>query len=252
LENYFQINEHGNLIAIGKFVVYHSQQGNELFNQFIVELDLKRSILYTFNRLQRKLLSECLFDMSSRLLSQWIEFNVAHRTQARFESFAIDGQLMMFTESIRNEMEATSELYLTNLRIRNSTKRLLHLDFVSDIGVLQKQTYADLSTRKIPTFGDVRQLYMQNIRNTQLTMSHASTKHAILNIISPTTLTLTTETTSKSTTALTVRTTTMNGIDRFYSEIENDGTGHEIRKEIETSATIRPILLAQSVTHPQW
>lgn len=51
-------------------------------------------------------------------------------------------------------MGVTSELYLTNLRIRNSSTRLLHLDFVGDIGVLRKQTYADLSTRNIPTFGN--------------------------------------------------------------------------------------------------
>uniref|UniRef100_A0A1I7W0D0 Uncharacterized protein n=1 Tax=Loa loa TaxID=7209 RepID=A0A1I7W0D0_LOALO len=51
-------------------------------------------------------------------------------------------------------MGATSELYLTNLRIRNGSTRLLHLDFVGDIGMLRKQTYADLSTRNIPTFGD--------------------------------------------------------------------------------------------------
>ncbi|EJW74184.1 hypothetical protein WUBG_14909, partial [Wuchereria bancrofti] len=127
------------------------------FNQFIVELDLKRSILYTFNRLRRNLLSECLFDLlfrSSHLLPKWIKFDKTYRTQAWLESFAVDDQLMMFTESIRNEVGATSELYLTNLRIRNSSTRLLHLDFVGDIGVLRKQTYADLSTRNVPTFGN--------------------------------------------------------------------------------------------------
>ncbi|KAL3982456.1 hypothetical protein ACH3XW_47250 [Acanthocheilonema viteae] len=252
----FRINEHGNLIAMEKFVVYHSQQGNhgrtEQFNQFIVELDLKRSILYTFNRLKRNLLSECLFDLlfrPSHLLQKWSKFNEARHTQAWLESFAVDGQLMMFTESIRNKMGATSELYLTNLRIRNSSIRLLHLNFVTDIGVLRKQTYAHLSTRNIPTFDDMRQLYIQNVRNTPLTMSHASTKHTVLNIVSLTTLTLTVETTSTSTVTSAWRTTTINGIDRFYSEIENDrssGIDDEIRKETETQKTACPTtLLAQ-------
>ncbi|EJD75103.1 hypothetical protein LOAG_17682 [Loa loa] len=58
------------------------------------------------------------------------------------------------SSSSSSEMGATSELYLTNLRIRNGSTRLLHLDFVGDIGMLRKQTYADLSTRNIPTFGD--------------------------------------------------------------------------------------------------
>ncbi|VBB25419.1 unnamed protein product [Acanthocheilonema viteae] len=282
----FRINEHGNLIAMEKFVVYHSQQGQlfrremvkieiitaggklkslpgnhgrtEQFNQFIVELDLKRSILYTFNRLKRNLLSECLFDLlfrPSHLLQKWSKFNEARHTQAWLESFAVDGQLMMFTESIRNKMGATSELYLTNLRIRNSSIRLLHLNFVTDIGVLRKQTYAHLSTRNIPTFDDMRQLYIQNVRNTPLTMSHASTKHTVLNIVSLTTLTLTVETTSTSTVTSAWRTTTINGIDRFYSEIENDrssGIDDEIRKETETQKTACPTtLLAQYVTHQE-
>lgn len=51
-------------------------------------------------------------------------------------------------------MGATSELYLTNLRTRNSSTLLLHLDFVGDIGVLGKQIYADLSRRNLPTFGN--------------------------------------------------------------------------------------------------
>ncbi|CAG9538110.1 unnamed protein product [Cercopithifilaria johnstoni] len=258
----FRINEYGNLVAMEKFIVYHSQQGNhggtEQFNQFIVELDLKRSVLYALNRLQRNLLSECLFDLlfrPSHLLPKSIKLDEAHHTQAWLESFAVDGQLMMFIESIRNEMGATSELYLTNLRIRNSSTRLLHLDFVGDIGVLRKQTYADLSTRSIPTFGDITRLYIQNVRNTQLTMSHASTKHTV-NIISPATLTLTTETPSTSTTTSAGRSTIINGIDRFYSEIENDrsnGIDHEIQKETETQTTARPIiLLAQHVKHQEW
>ncbi|KAM3725528.1 tRNA(Met) cytidine acetate ligase [Dirofilaria immitis] len=43
-----------------------NREGTEQSNQFIVELDLKRSILYTFIRLQRNLLSECLFDLLFR------------------------------------------------------------------------------------------------------------------------------------------------------------------------------------------
>uniref|UniRef100_A0A1I8EDN1 Uncharacterized protein n=1 Tax=Wuchereria bancrofti TaxID=6293 RepID=A0A1I8EDN1_WUCBA len=247
----FWINNHGNLVAMEKFVVYRSQKGNGestgQFNQFIVELDLKRSILYTFNRLRRNLLSECLFDLlfrSSHLLPKWIKFDKTYRTQAWLESFAVDDQLMMFTESIRNEVGATSELYLTNLRIRNSSTRLLHLDFVGDIGVLRKQTYADLSTRNVPTFGDMRQLYAQNVQNTQLAMSQASPKHTIFNTISPTILSLTVETTLTSTTASSGKTTTINGIDRFYSEIENDHSSgiidHGIEEETKTLTTARP------------
>lgn len=102
----------------------------------------------------------------------------------------------------------------------------------------------------------MRQLYTQNVRNTQLTISHASSKHTVLNMMSSTTITLTVETTSTSTIA-SARRTTVNGIDRFYSEIENDGssgiTGHEIRKETVTSTTARPTtLLAQYPTHQRW
>lgn len=63
------------------------------------------------------------------------------------------------------EMGATSELYLKNLRIRNSSTRLLHLDFVGDIGVLQKQTYADLSTKNISTFGNLKSTLTWNFRS---------------------------------------------------------------------------------------
>ncbi|VDK80108.1 unnamed protein product [Litomosoides sigmodontis] len=258
----FRINKHGNLIAMEQFVAYHSQQGNhggtEQFNHFIVELDLKRSVLYTFNRIRGTLLSECLFDLlfrPSHRFSKWIKFDEARHTQAWLESFAVDGQLMIFTESTRNEMGPTSELYLTNLRIRNSSTRLLHLDFVSDIGVLRKQTYTDLSTKNIPSFGGMRQLYMKSIRNTQLTMAHASTKHAVVNMESLTTLTLTVQTTSTSPIASAGRTTTISGIDRFYSEIENnrsDDTYHEIWKA-KTQTTANPTtLLAQYVKHQIW
>ncbi|VDO08147.1 unnamed protein product [Brugia timori] len=257
----FWINKHGNLVAMEKFVVYRSQKGNDestgQSNQFIVELDFKRSMLYTFNRLRRNLLSECLFDLlfrSSHLLPKWIKFDKTYRTQAWLESFAVDGQLMMFTESIRNEVGATSELYLTNLRIQNSSTRLLHLDFVGDIGVLRKQTYADLSTRNVLTFGEMRQLYAQNVQNIQLTMSQASPTYTILNTITPT---LTIETTLTSTTASSGRTTTINGIDRFYSEIENDHSSgiidHGIGEEMKALITARPTTQsAQYMIHQQW
>ncbi|MCP9265655.1 hypothetical protein DINM_021000 [Dirofilaria immitis] len=269
----FRINEYGNLVAMEKFVVYHplkgfcfdysqlaqkigNREGTEQSNQFIVELDLKRSILYTFIRLQRNLLSECLFDLlfrPSHLLPKWIEFNRAHCKQTWLESFAVDGQLMMFTESIRSEMGATSELYLTNLWIRNSSTRLLHLDFVGDIGVLQNQTYADLSTKNIPTFGDARQLYTQSVRNIQLTVSQTSRNNTVLNITSPTTSKV--KVTSTSTT-VSVGRATIHRIDRFYSEIENnhsnDVINHKIWEEIDTQTTERPITLSpQYLTHQQ-
>ncbi|VDK61719.1 unnamed protein product [Onchocerca ochengi] len=252
----FRINEYGNLVAMEKFVVYHPQKGShggiEQFNQFIVELDLKRSILYTFNRLQKNLLSECLFDLLFRpsyRFPKWIEFNHVQRKQAWLESFAVDGQLMMFTESIHDEMGATSELYLKNLRIRNSSTRLLHLDFVGDIGVLQKQTYADLSTKNISTFDNVRQLYAQSARNAQLAISHASQKNTVLDIISPATLTVKTTSTS---TAASVEKATINGIDQFYSEIESDQSSgiidHKIWKGTKTPATER----SSTLSYQQW
>uniref|UniRef100_A0A915PXG9 Uncharacterized protein n=1 Tax=Setaria digitata TaxID=48799 RepID=A0A915PXG9_9BILA len=262
-----KINEYGNLVAMEKFIIYHPQGGDyggsEQFNEFIVELDLKRSILYTFNRLQRNLLSECSFDLlfrPSHLLPKWIEFDRVHCSQAWFESFAIDGQLMLFTESIRNlllqESGTTSELYLTNLRIRNSSTQLLHLNFVSDIGVLRKQTYADLSLRNIPTFDDIRQLSTQNTQ--QLTTPNISSQNATSsNIPSPTT----TGTTSFTITP--VERTTPDGTDRFYSETNqsqtetdciNRTTDHNIReKETKISAgAAQTTLPLQYLTHHHW
>lgn len=62
--------------------------------------------------------------------------------------------------------------------------------------------------------------------------------------------------TSTSTTAFTGKTTVIDGIDRFYSGIENDrsnGIDHEIRKETETRTTARPTtLLSQYVMHQEW
>lgn len=88
---------------------------------------------------------------------------------------------------------------------------------------------------------------MQNIRNTQLTMSYAPTKHDVVNVVMI-------ETTS-SPTASAGRTKTISGIDRFYSEIENDrsdGADHEIRKA-KTQTTAGPTtLLAQYVKHQKW
>ncbi|VDK81702.1 unnamed protein product [Litomosoides sigmodontis] len=86
-------------------------------------------------------------------------------------------------------------------------------------------------------------------------MAHASTKHAVVNMESLTTLTLTVQTTSTSPIASAGRTTTISGIDRFYSEIENnrsDDTYHEIWKA-KTQTTANPTtLLAQYVKHQIW
>ncbi|KAK6110773.1 hypothetical protein QQG55_41045 [Brugia pahangi] len=100
----------------------------------------------------------------------------------------------------------------------------------------------------------MRQLYAQNVQNIQLTMSQASPTCTFLNTITPT---LTVETTLTSTTASSGRTTTINGIDRFYSEIENDHSSgiidHGIGEEMKALITARPTTQsAQYMIHQQW
>ncbi|VDM95587.1 unnamed protein product [Thelazia callipaeda] len=159
----FWINENGNLVAIRQFVIHYPEKGTLIntvqFNPFIVHLDMKRSVLYILNRLQRNLLYQCSFDLlfrSSSFPLQWLQMDeIRHPSNAWLESFSIDDQLMLFTElSNRVESKVTSVVYITNLRTQNSIRLILQLDFATDIGLLKKGTYEELSKRNIPAFGN--------------------------------------------------------------------------------------------------
>ncbi|VDK66420.1 unnamed protein product [Anisakis simplex] len=127
----------------------------DMANQFIVELDLKRSMLYTMHRFLKNLLSECSFDLlfrPERVEPKWIEFDRDHRRQTWLDSFSVDGDLLMFTESLREQNAITSNIYATNMQQPKSTVHILIVNFATDLILLKKSTIVELTARNVSTF----------------------------------------------------------------------------------------------------
>uniref|UniRef100_A0A915BXV7 Uncharacterized protein n=1 Tax=Parascaris univalens TaxID=6257 RepID=A0A915BXV7_PARUN len=175
----FQITESGHLRAVDRLSINYPRRddgiGYVMANQFIVELDLKRSLLYTMNRFLKNLLSECSFDLLFRpqhVQPKWIAFDRDQRRQTWLDSFSIDGDLLFFTESIREESGMTANIYATNLLQPNSTVHILIVNFVADVIVLKKRTIVDLTARNISKFD---KSLAQRMLKTALTTSTQTT-----------------------------------------------------------------------------
>ncbi|VDM40498.1 unnamed protein product [Toxocara canis] len=156
----FQITKSGHLRAMDKLTINYPRRddriGYDMANQFIVELDLKRSLLYTMNRFLKNLLSECSFDLLFRpeyVKPKWIAFDRDQRRQTWLDSFSVDGDLLLFTESLREESGISANIYATDLKQPNSTVHILIVNFAADLIILKKPTLVELTARNISRFG---------------------------------------------------------------------------------------------------
>ncbi|KHN78159.1 hypothetical protein Tcan_14883 [Toxocara canis] len=155
----FQITKSGHLRAMDKLTINYPRRddriGYDMANQFIVELDLKRSLLYTMNRFLKNLLSECSFDLLFRpeyVKPKWIAFDRDQRRQTWLDSFSVDGDLLLFTESLREESGISANIYATDLKQPNSTVHILIVNFAADLIILKKPTLVELTARNISRF----------------------------------------------------------------------------------------------------
>lgn len=155
----FQITDKGHLKSLDKFIIqYPRKEANDNYsmaNNFILELDLKQSLLYTLNRYRKNLVSECSFDLlfrPNRVTPKWVEFEPDRGRPSSLDSFSIDGDLMLFAESVRERDRIETNVYATNLKRSNYSVHLLTVNFMVDVGVLRKKTINDLSAKIVPRF----------------------------------------------------------------------------------------------------
>ncbi|MFH4974353.1 hypothetical protein AB6A40_001062 [Gnathostoma spinigerum] len=183
----FQISRQGTFKATERLTMTHPSRDQQTQDnpaeQFIVELDSRRSLLYTMHRTNRNVLSECSFDLlfrHSAVKPRWFELK-QHRHQTKWlDSFSVDNDLMIFAESTRKQRGMASSVFILDLGTRNRIRAAFNLPYAVDISILTAGTADYLLRKHISRFGSTESRVAQTKTVFPIQFTTSSTKHKTL------------------------------------------------------------------------